>query len=174
MDKLREFQAKQRASKDDLEKKIKQERFQLEQKHRNEKTELDLKHARMRNQLKSRLIAEREQRSNEKEQKKTAKRKANIEDELLDLLCQEEEQKKKKQRNQQSDEIVFADVTNKPLALLTVISNNEPYDEQILEIVEAKANSTLELASNEIDPNETLDLCTINPTQMAENLFKIN
>ena len=168
MDKLREFQANQRARKDELEKLIKQERFQLEQKHRIEKTELELKHARIRAQFKSELIVQREQRSNEKEQKKTAKRKANIEDELFDLLCQEDDQKWKKQKTT-TKEIVLDDITNK---LLTFVNN------QIIEkidIGEANAHSTQEIkTAKETDPFETLDLCTFNPTQMAEDLFKIN
>lgn len=94
MDKLREFQAKQREKKDQLEKLIKREKFDLEMKHRREKNELELKHSQMRAQLKGQQVREREQRAVETSEKKSLKRKARIENDLYELLHSEEKVEK--------------------------------------------------------------------------------
>lgn len=127
MDKLREFQAKQRVKKDELEKLIKSEKYELELKHRKEKADLELKHSKLRAQLKTQLYSEREQRSFESKDNKSLKRKARLENDLYELIAFEQENKQKNIKKVRCEEnkSVLSDLTNQNSTLVNITLEND-------------------------------------------------
>lgn len=182
MDKLREFQAKQREKKDELEKIIKKEKFELELKHRNEKATLELKHSSMRAQLKSQLYSEREHRTIESNEKKSLKRKARIENDLYDLELLEQEQEKKKKMCSQSRS-ALGDVTNsinsQIYSSLTLHKNDEINLEQSNQIekdviASYQQQPQQQQESKQLDDsllNQSIDLNLFDTENIAKTLF---
>lgn len=182
MDKLREFQAKQRERKDELEKLIKKEKYELELKHRKEKSDLELKHSRMRSQLKNQLYSERENRALETNEKKALKRKARIENDLYEIITLEEEQRKNKKSKSSENLFVLSDVTNQSRSVIKTLVENDKLDrEESLENETDLINSFQQqqqqqqpVRLNDSLFNQTIDLSQYETENIAKTLLGLN